>query len=98
LELVFHDKIYTRTGDDGSTGLLGAERVQKDSLRIEALGALGECNAALGLAHSDMPEEDLDKILESLMGAIWSDSRHFVRYGRYSMAPTTVRTCCVGGD
>jgi cob(I)alamin adenosyltransferase len=63
-------KIYTRTRDDGSTGLLGAERVQKDSLRIEAFGALGECNAALGLARSDMPEEDLDKILESLMGAI----------------------------
>jgi len=40
-------KIYTRTGDDGSTGLLGVKRVQKDSLRIEAFGALDECNAAM---------------------------------------------------
>jgi cob(I)alamin adenosyltransferase len=65
-------KIYTRTGDDGSTGLLGAERVQKDSLRIEAFGTLDECNAALGLARSDMPEKDLDKILESVQSLLFS--------------------------
>jgi cob(I)alamin adenosyltransferase len=65
-------KIYTRTGDDGSTGLLGAERVQKDSLRIEAFGTLDECNAALGLARSDMPGQDLDKILQSVQSLLFS--------------------------
>ncbi len=41
-------KIYTRTGDDGSTGLLGAGRVPKHALRVEAYGALDELNATLG--------------------------------------------------
>ena len=43
-------KIYTRTGDDGSTGLADGSRVRKDDLRVEALGTLDELNSALGLA------------------------------------------------
>lgn len=43
---------YTRTGDEGVTGLLGEGRVPKFDLRIEALGALDEASAALGLARS----------------------------------------------
>ncbi len=65
-------KIYTRTGDDGSTGLLGPDRVPKDSLRIEAFGALDECNAAIGVARSAMPRDDVDKILESLQSLLFS--------------------------
>jgi cob(I)alamin adenosyltransferase len=45
--------IYTRTGDDGSTGLAGGERVAKDSPRIEAIGAVDEFNSVLGLLLSD---------------------------------------------
>ena len=43
---------YTRTGDDGTTGLLGEDRVSKHHPRIEALGALDEASAALGLARA----------------------------------------------
>jgi cob(I)alamin adenosyltransferase len=43
---------YTRRGDDGTTGLLGEDRVSKHHPRIEALGALDEASAALGLARS----------------------------------------------
>lgn len=43
-------KIYTRTGDDGSTGLLGPDRVAKNDPRIEACGAVDELNAVLGAA------------------------------------------------
>jgi cob(I)alamin adenosyltransferase len=43
-------KIYTRTGDDGSTGLYGGSRVQKSDVRIECYGTVDELNAALGLA------------------------------------------------
>jgi cob(I)alamin adenosyltransferase len=43
---------YTRGGDDGYTGLLGEGRVSKDDLRMEALGAVDEANAALGIARS----------------------------------------------
>ena len=41
-------KIYTRTGDDGTTGLLGPGRVLKHAARVEAYGAVDELNAALG--------------------------------------------------
>jgi len=43
---------YTQTGDEGNTGLLGEGRVPKFDLRIEALGALDEATAALGLARA----------------------------------------------
>ena len=42
-------KIYTKTGDDGNTGLLGNVRVGKDSPRIEAYGTVDETNAILGV-------------------------------------------------
>lgn len=45
-------KLYTRSGDDGTTGLFGGERVPKDHPRIEAVGAIDELNASLGLAAS----------------------------------------------
>jgi len=43
-------KIYTRTGDDGTTGLGGGQRVAKDSLRIETYGTVDELNSAIGVA------------------------------------------------
>ena len=42
-------KIYTRTGDDGTTGLGDGSRVAKDSLRVEAFGTIDEANSAIGL-------------------------------------------------
>lgn len=45
-------RYYTRGGDDGYTGLLGAGRVPKEDLRIEALGAVDEAGAALGVARA----------------------------------------------
>jgi len=44
-------KIYTRTGDDGTTGLLGSGRVFKHAARVEAYGTLDELNAALGVVR-----------------------------------------------
>ncbi len=43
-------RLYTRSGDAGTTGLLGPERVAKDDPRVEAMGAVDELNAALGIA------------------------------------------------
>jgi cob(I)alamin adenosyltransferase len=45
-------KIYTKTGDDGRTGLFGGTRVSKDDVRVEAYGTVDELNATLGLAQS----------------------------------------------
>ena len=54
-------KIYTRTGDDGSTGLGDGSRTAKDSLRVEAMGAVDELNSALGVLLC----KPLDETLQS---------------------------------
>lgn len=50
-------KVYTRTGDDGTTGLLFGGRVAKDHLRTEAYGTVDEAVAALGLARAQVENE-----------------------------------------
>lgn len=47
------NKIYTRTGDDGTTGLATGTRVRKDDLRVEVYGTVDEANACVGLAVVD---------------------------------------------
>ena len=51
-------KIYTRTGDDGTTGLGDGSRVRKDSLRVDAFGTVDEANSAIGvvLANDSVPQ------------------------------------------
>lgn len=56
-------RIYTRTGDKGTTGLFGGQRVGKDSPRIEAEGAVDECNATLGLVRTLLDDPELDQRL-----------------------------------
>lgn len=53
-------KIYTRTGDEGQTGLFGGERVSKDSLRIESYGTVDELNSILGVARSALPQAEIE--------------------------------------
>ena len=50
-------KIYTRTGDDGTTGLGDGSRIAKDNARVEAYGTVDEANSAIGavLAHDSVP-------------------------------------------
>jgi cob(I)alamin adenosyltransferase len=49
---------YTRTGDMGTTGIIGSERMLKSDLRIEAIGSVDEANAALGFFRSFMDSSD----------------------------------------
>ncbi len=63
-------RIYTRTGDDGTTGLIGGGRVSKDDLRIEAYGSVDELNSVLGVVRSyALPgavEETLARVQDDL--------------------------------
>ena len=59
-------KVYTKTGDKGTTGLLTGERIDKDSLRVEAYGIVDEINSALGLARVWCCKNDNKDIIYSV--------------------------------
>lgn len=64
-------KIYTKTGDDGSTGLIGGKRVSKSGLRILAYGAVDELNSSLGLVLSHSLDDDIHDLLEKLQNDLF---------------------------
>jgi cob(I)alamin adenosyltransferase len=65
-------KIYTRRGDDGSTGLFGGPRVRKDDLRVAAYGDVDELNSALGVAREEVPEGDLRALIDSFQSELFT--------------------------
>ncbi|MDR7542619.1 MAG: cob(I)yrinic acid a,c-diamide adenosyltransferase [Armatimonadota bacterium] len=64
-------RIYTRTGDDGETGLLGGGRVPKDHPRVEAYGTLDEVNSALGLLAAHL-EGDLAEAVRAVQRTLFA--------------------------
>lgn len=59
-------KIYTRTGDDGTTGLIGGSRVKKHNIRLESYGTVDELNSYIGVIRSLQNEKHADSILEKI--------------------------------
>ena len=59
-------KIYTRTGDDGSTGLGDGSRTGKDSLRVNAYGTVDEANSAIGVLLAASLPEDVRNLLTTI--------------------------------
>ena len=59
-------KLYTRTGDDGSTGLFGGERLGKEDMRVEAYGTVDELNSALGLAAATCTFDEISSVINML--------------------------------
>ena len=65
-------KIYTRRGDDGTTGLLYGGRVRKDSATIDLNGAVDEAQASLGVARAEAERgSELDELLVGLERDLW---------------------------
>ena len=58
-------KIYTKTGDKGSTSLFDNTRVAKDSLRVESYGTIDELNSTLGFAKNFIEEEEVYNLIRS---------------------------------
>jgi cob(I)alamin adenosyltransferase len=64
-------KIYTKTGDEGETGLFGGARVSKASLRVEAYGEVDELNSALGWARVEASNADVDAVLGQIQNDLF---------------------------
>jgi cob(I)alamin adenosyltransferase len=64
-------KIYTKTGDDGETGLFGGPRVRKNSPRIEAYGTVDELNAVVGMVRTHGLPADLDELLARIQNELF---------------------------
>ena len=64
-------KIYTKTGDDGNTGLQGNYRISKSHPRISSYGAVDEANAALGIVLSNPLDDDMAKILTEIQNDLF---------------------------
>ncbi|EKF40430.1 cob(I)yrinic acid a,c-diamide adenosyltransferase [Nitratireductor indicus] len=67
------NKIYTRTGDDGTTGLGSRERRVKNDLRVAAYGTIDETNACVGLAriHTGASHHDIDAMLAAIQNDLF---------------------------
>lgn len=64
-------RVYTRTGDDGSTALGGGQRVSKSDPRIAAFGSVDELNAALGVVLSASPSPDTAAALRTIQNLLF---------------------------
>ncbi len=69
-------KIYTRTGDQGDTGLFGGGRVPKDHARTTAYGDVDELSSAIGVARAATPADRFDQLLESVQRDLFSIGGH----------------------
>ncbi len=64
-------KIYTRTGDNGTTGLIGGTRVKKYDLRLDAYGTVDELNSFLGLVRSLQTDSHADELLAKIQNKLF---------------------------
>jgi cob(I)alamin adenosyltransferase len=64
-------KLYTKTGDDGSTGLIGGPRVPKDDLRVVAYGEVDETNAAIGVVVAACDDDALVTMLRRIQAELF---------------------------
>ncbi len=64
-------KIYTKTGDDGTTGLVGGSRVKKSELRLEAYGTVDELNSWVGLLRSLTEDQGVQETLYCIQNTLF---------------------------
>ena len=65
-------KLYTKTGDDGTTGIVGGSRVKKYDLRLEAYGTIDELNAAIGVIRSNELPDEITKTLIKVQNKLFN--------------------------
>ncbi len=65
-------KIYTRTGDDGSTSLFAGGRVGKDDVRVEAYGTVDELNSVLGIVRAVSKNDEISEIVKEIQNLLFT--------------------------
>lgn len=65
-------RIYTKTGDKGTTGMWRGRRVDKDAARVQAYGTTDECNAAIGVARASGIAPSLDELLAEVQKQLFT--------------------------
>jgi len=65
-------KIYTKTGDQGETGLFGGKRLSKDHIRIESYGTVDELNAHVGMLRDQLTDEGLRDLLKKVQDRLFT--------------------------
>ena len=83
-------KIYTRTGDDGTTGLGDGTRVPKDHARVEAFGTVDELNSVLGLLSCEAPGDDVRVALTRIQHTLFDLGGELCIPGRSVLAEAQV--------
>jgi len=64
-------KIYTKTGDNGTTGLSGGKRVLKSNIRIKTYGNIDEINSILGIILTNNPDDDIEQLLKKIQNDLF---------------------------
>lgn len=89
-------KIYTKTGDDGTTSLFDGSRVTKNHLRVEAYGDVDELNAMLGVAVVSLKDEEIKKFVMRIqkdlfaLGAQLANPKHKKQKAKSDFSPDKV--------
>ena len=83
-------KIYTRTGDDGTTSLGDGTRLSKESMRIEAIGTIDELNSFIGILLTENLEIEIRKKLENIQHDLFDLGGDLSIPGRISMSKTQI--------
>jgi len=74
-------KIYTKTGDKGTTALIGGARVPKDDLRIQAYGTVDELNSYIGLLRDQNPTDELEhQVLVEIQDRLFTLGAHLATF------------------
>lgn len=64
-------KVYTKTGDNGLTSLVGGKRVSKASKRVETYGDVDELNSVLGIARSIIKDSEIEQLIEGIQNDLF---------------------------
>ena len=83
-------KIYTRTGDDGSTGLGDGSRTGKDSARVNAYGTVDEANSCLGVVLATQLPDDIRKLLTTVQHQLFDLGGELCIPGHAAITPEDV--------